>query len=301
MSNNKKITELPKWLMNFPFPPDKKEPCFLTEGRKTVSIYGSGREKIAAPVDCSTDQIIFNAWELSPGQTFQPPDIHAGDEVYYVLAGVITVVNPETGQAVEAEEGECVLIPRKTWHCSYNFTDKKVEILSPAEGQLWDEEDMKQVSDFKLKILHYKGSNNESIKDIVGVWPPKKDNISIAEEKRIVRIPRSEALNIVHGVKNETKFTFFVSNERIHVGKFVICPGKYTDPEVHKGDEALWVLKGTLEIAILDENITEDTVVKTGFMIGERERFFIPEGCKHQYFNLKSGMCEVVFMVAPTL
>ena len=32
-------------------------------------------------------------------------------------------------------------------------------------------------------------------------------------------------------------------NDRCHVGKFEIFPGRQTDSETHKGDEALMVLK----------------------------------------------------------
>jgi mannose-6-phosphate isomerase-like protein (cupin superfamily) len=115
------------------------------------------------------------------------------------------------------------------------------------------------------------------------------------------RIPPEESLILINGTENETKFRFFVSNERLHVGTFVVCPGKCSDPEVHGGDEALCVLQGSLQISLIQEHDREDAVMRDAIQVGEGEKFFIPEGISHRYFNLGSEMCEVLFIVSPTL
>lgn len=300
MSKDKNSEAVPDWLGNIPFPPDKKRPCLLREEDAKVIFYGSGKEKICATIYCSTDRILFSEWEVPPGQSFQPADIHSGDETYYVLSGELTEVDHTTGQAVQVKEGECIYIPLKTWHNAYNFTDKKLDIIAPAEGGMWVEDDLEQVSDFRWKTIRYKGENNESIKEIIGGnWPEKAEETD--SKNRLVHIPPEKALTVIHGIENETKFTFFVSNERIHLGKFVISPGKFTDPETHGGDEALWVLRGALQISIPGESEREDAVMRDACKVGEGQKFFIPEGVKHQYFNLKSEICEVLFLVSPGL
>ena len=121
------------------------------------------------------------------------------------------------------------------------------------------------------------------------------------ERDRMVVIPPNGALPVIHGTINETKFRFFVSNERLHVGTFTICPGKFSDPEAHRGDEALCVLKGSLQISLIQEHDREDAVMRDAIQVLEGQKFFIPEGTRHQYFNLNSEMCEVLFIVSPEI
>ena len=300
MSVENNSEEIPAWLGNVPFPPDKKVPCLLTDEDAKVIFFGSGNENICATVYCSTDKILFSEWEVPPGQSFQPSDIHSGDETYYVLAGELTEVDHTTGQAVQVKEGECIYIPRKTWHNAYNFTDKKLDIIAPAEGGMWAGDDLEQVSDFSLKTVRYKDENNKLIKDIVGgSWPRGNDKPD--PKNRMVRIPPENALTVIHGSENETKFTFFVSNEKIHMGKFSVCPGRFSDPETHSGDEALWVLSGELQIALGEDTEKGEAVMRDACKVGEGGKYFIPEGVSHQYFNLRSEMCEVLFLVSPGL
>jgi gentisate 1,2-dioxygenase len=237
---------------------------------------------------------------VPPGQSFQPPDIHSGDETYYIREGELTEVDHTSGQVVEVQEGEVLHIPAKTWHNAYNFTDKKLHLLNPAEGGMWVDADLEQVSDFRQKTVRYKGHKDESVHDIIGSdWPPRGP--ADRERGKMVVIPPNRALPLIHGTDNETKFRFFVSNDRLHVGTFNLCPGKFSDLEAHQGDEALCVLKGSLQISLLQEHDREDVVMRDAIQVLEGQKFFIPEGTRHQYFNLKSEMCEVLFIVSPQL
>ena len=139
----------------------------------------------------------------------------------------------------------------------------------------------------------------KTIKDFIGNWP--LDTEDARKEKRHIHIPPEKALTVVHGSENETKMTFFISNKRCHVGKIEICPGKNTDPETHKGDEILMMLKGRIQIVVLSELEDEKAVSRKAYGLEEGGRFLIPEGYKHQYFNLGLGMAEVLFTIAPDL
>ena len=300
MSGNNKSEGIPQWLGNIPFPPERKMPCVLSRENAKVIFYGSGKEKICVTIYCSTDRVLLSEWEVPPGQSFQPADIHSGDETYYILEGVLTEADHTTGQVVEVKQGGVIHIPAKTWHNAYNFTDKRLLLLNPAEGGMWVDDDLEQVSDFRLKTTRYKGHQNESVHDIIGGnWPLDADREQ--EKCRIKRIPPDETLILIHGTENETKFRFFVSNERLHVGTFVICAGKLSDPEVHGGDEALCVLQGSLQISLIQEHEREDAVMRDAIQVLAGQKFFIPEGVRHQYFNLTSEMCEVLFIISPKL
>lgn len=300
MKRSDDTENVPQWLGNVPFPPDRKTACALSRKNSKVIFYGSGKEKICVTIYCSTDRVLLSEWEVPPGQSFQPADIHSGDETYYILEGVLTEADHTTGQVVEVKQGEVIHIPAKTWHNAYNFTDKKLHLLNPAEGGMWAGDDLEQVSDFRQKTTRYKGHQNESVGDIAGgAWP--RASQGEGAKNRMRRITPEESLILIHGTENETKFRFFVSNERLHVGTFVVCPGKFSDPEVHGGDEALCVLRGTLQISLIQEQDREDAVMRDAVQVMEGEKFFIPEGVRHRYFNLCSEMCEVLFIVSPKL
>ena len=147
----------PAWAGNHPFPPDKKRPVLITSDKEVTTIYGTGRDRISPRIFISTDKILLSEWIVPPGGTFSPPDIHSGDEPYYVRKGVATIVNPETGQTLEVPEGDAVLIPAKSWHQVYNFTEQDVDIIAIIEGNMWDEADTEAVTDFTLKAKFYKG------------------------------------------------------------------------------------------------------------------------------------------------
>ena len=139
----------------------------------------------------------------------------------------------------------------------------------------------------------------KTINDYIGNWPLETEECR--KEKRHIHIPPEKALTVIHGKEQETKVTFFISNSRSHVGKLELCQGRHSDPEIHKGDEILMVLKGKLQIVILSELKDENAVSRKAYEVGESERFLIPEGYKHQYFNLGQGMTEVLFTIAPGL
>lgn len=139
----------------------------------------------------------------------------------------------------------------------------------------------------------------KTINDFIGNWPLETEEAR--KEKRHIHIPPEKALTVIHGSEHESKVTFFISNKKCHVGKIEICEGRHTDPETHKGDEIFMVLKGKVQIVILSELKDEKAVSRKAYQLEEGGRFLIPEGYKHQYFNLSSGMAEILFTIAPDL
>ena len=85
----------------------------------------------------STDRIFSAMYRIPPGGRFEPPDIHEGDEPYYILRGTLTMRNPETKQTVQIHQGEALLIPKGAWHQGYNFTDEDLLILVMIAPQIW--------------------------------------------------------------------------------------------------------------------------------------------------------------------
>jgi len=119
-------SNIPWWANKYPFPPEEKKPALIRQEDEIYSNYGKGNDRITCEIFISTDKILMSARIVPPGQSFQPPDIHTGDEPYYVLKGVASVYNPETGQLVEAKAGDAVLMPAGCWHVVYNFGEDDV-------------------------------------------------------------------------------------------------------------------------------------------------------------------------------
>jgi mannose-6-phosphate isomerase-like protein (cupin superfamily) len=149
-------SNIPWWANKFPFPPDQKKPALIRQQDEIYSNYGKGNDKMTCEIFISTDKILMSAWVVPPGQSFQPPDIHTGEEPYYVLKGVASVNNPETGQLAEAKAGDAVFMPAHCWHAVYNFGDEDMYLCAIIEGKPWTAEAMKWVEEAKLKTVGYK-------------------------------------------------------------------------------------------------------------------------------------------------
>ncbi len=139
----------------------------------------------------------------------------------------------------------------------------------------------------------------ETIKDYIGSWPLEID--AAREKKKLLVIPPEKALKVLHGRDHKNKVSFFVSTKKVHVGILTLNKGKFSDSEVHQGDEALWAIKGNIQVRILKEGEDEKAVFTKVFMVRENQKFLIPEGYRHQYFNLSKGTSEILFTIAPGL
>ena len=125
----------------YPFKPGEKQPMHLTKDKLKPFIY---TEAFPESSDLnwlvvSTEHMTVGIYQLAPGSTFDPVDIHAGDEVYYILKGTVTMMNPRLGQVEEVHCGECILMPMGAPHKAYNFTQEEARILFVIAPKIWDD------------------------------------------------------------------------------------------------------------------------------------------------------------------
>ena len=135
------MAKLPSYFGNFPHPPNEKRAFHLTTDRFKMFIY-TGNKPYSSDLNyllASTDKMTTGIYQLAPGSNFDPADIHAGDEVYYVLEGVVHLLNPETGQTERLGPGDSILIPKGVPHRGYNFADQAAVILFCIAPRIWDE------------------------------------------------------------------------------------------------------------------------------------------------------------------
>ncbi|RUM08361.1 MULTISPECIES: cupin domain-containing protein [Rhizobium] len=153
------MPKLPSYFGNFPHPPTDKKPVHLTRDAYKMFIY-TGAKPYSSDLNyllASTDQQTTGIYQLAPGSNFDPADIHAGDEVYYVLEGTVHLLNPATGQTEELVEGDAVLIPKGAWHRGYNFSDKPAVILFCIAPRIWDESGPPTAYDGPTRLYKHEG------------------------------------------------------------------------------------------------------------------------------------------------
>jgi len=136
--------------------------------------------------------------------------------------------------------------------------------------------------------------------DSLGKWPISGKEAR--KNKRLIYIPKNKMLRLIHGKKNHILVSFFVSNDYINFGTMQIPKGIYSDPEIHKGDEVLFVLEGKLSVQTYDkEKNDSSSVLNEIYEIYEGEQFLIPERIKHRYLNFSDTVVKVLFGIAPRL
>jgi quercetin dioxygenase-like cupin family protein len=133
----------------------------------------------------------------------------------------------------------------------------------------------------------------------IGKWPP--GTAEARREKLHIHIPPDKALKLIHGKDHHTRMDLFISNEQCHVGTHTIPGGKFADPETNAGDKCILVLRGKMQIRVLKAPGDEHSVSTTAWEVNAGEVFFIPEGVRHQVFNLGKGTLHYLFTVAPGL
>jgi len=130
-------------------------------------------------------------------------------------------------------------------------------------------------------------------------WP--KNITESINKKEILVISEKEALNFIHGKENQNKISFYISNDKVHIGILTLTEGKFSDAERHNGDEAIWVLQGEIQIKAWEGKDEEESVFQKCHHLKTNDKFMIPEGYKHQYFNLSSNTAKILFAISPDL
>ena len=109
----------------------------------------------------------------------------------------------------------------------------------------------------------------------LGRWPE-----AAAEEaasRTIHPIRAGDVLWRLQGQQRPLLVGLLVSTEHLTVGKIDLLPGQRSEAECHSGDEAIYVLSGTVHVRPLGES-------GPGWLeLSERDGCYLPAGTPHQY------------------
>jgi len=290
MSKTTKKT-MPDWVGNLPFSPDQKKPAIIKPEMEVSTIYGNPPHEIRVQKYVSTDKLTCGDFQVAVGGCFDPPDVHPGDEFYYLKKGTATVFNPKTGEVYHVKSGEGFLIPGGVWHQVYNFGDENVTILGTIAPAIWSDDDRGSEIKYLEKAKTYLPGTMP-----VKHWPQKNPYVS---ESGMLHIISDDCLHLLHGEQRHVLISLMVNTERMQVGKITLCGNSASEPETHNGDEMVYALEWPLVIKIVEKDSGSKSVSARSFEIEQGGKFLIPEGVEHQYFNFNEVAAVALFSVAP--
>ncbi|MBM3705751.1 MAG: cupin domain-containing protein [Actinobacteria bacterium] len=158
MAGGKNEDKMPEWMGAYPNPKEKKKPIVIRNEDKKFLIYGRGRNLDTTPLSVSTDRIGYlGEYSVPPGSYFDPPDIHPGDECYYCLEGTAHLFDPVSGDVVELNPGDALLIPKGTWHIGFNFGAIPFRLIALVVPFIWSADDMGLDVNYRGNYAFYKG------------------------------------------------------------------------------------------------------------------------------------------------
>jgi gentisate 1,2-dioxygenase len=306
------MTKISDVMGKLPFPPGQLQPKHIRKEEYIDSIYPPASPELSdlTRFIVSTDKMFVGTYQLGPGGSFNPPDLHPGDETYYILNGTLTQQNAINGQVIRAYEGESIWMPREAWHKAFNFEDEILRILFFIAPKAWDEkippDDYPHGDDIKA----YKGKHNAKYPvlssldkpykvgttDDIGRWPvPGPEGRK--DPMLFYRIREEDKLLNIYGHDDTLLVKFFVSNDLMHMGEFILPAGgkgpRLSPVDCHKGDCALFVVDGPVTVYLPE---TEEA-----FIVNVEDTMFIPEGVPYRLMNFTVKPVKAVFMIAPEL
>jgi quercetin dioxygenase-like cupin family protein len=272
--------------------PDFDGPARIPYERATRHLWGDDESgRVADWIYVSSDKIHQLVFGLPPGEAFRHSDayrtVFAADEVFYVLSGKLVLSNPESGEVHVLQTGEAAFFCRDTWHHGLNCDTASLRVLEflappPSQGTSG------AYARTRANLERPKAVQDE----LIGRWPMAQEQALRGFTMRVLRQP--DLLWRLEGEDERVLVGILASTEQLTVGKVILLPGQRSSPQVHGGDESLYVLEGTLNVRVETEG------AERLYELAPRDGFYVPEGIRHQYYNLSDARTELVFGVAPS-
>lgn len=298
----KKNNRAPHWLGNYPFKQSKRKPRVLKKkGDALLRIFGHEPHDVEVRLHVSTDKITCAEFRVQPGGYFDPPDIHSGPEIYYVLKGKATIFNPKTGFVCQADQGDFAFIREGQWHQTFNFCDEELQILTAFGRNMLPFEHGWPKLRYPGKPAYSSGIS-DALPLRLKTWQKYLANQTIRMQGEGIFVKKKdEAINLIHGEKNHVLVSLYIHTDGMQSGIVVVPARGRSDFETHKGDKVIYSLKGCVSAVIETEDQSSESVNAERYEVGSGEWMLIPQGTKHQYINYSSERVELLFTVAPKL
>ena len=123
-------------------------------------------------------------------------------------------------------------------------------------------------------------------------WPMAKVEAKRQDTMHVMR--DGDVLWRLEGDRQQVLVGILASTEHITVGVTHLMPSQHTEAQTHAGDESLYLLEGTLNVRLPENDGGRWFELKPG------DGFYMPEGVPHQYYNMTGHPARFIFGVAPS-
>lgn len=292
--------------LSCPFKPEEKRPMLIRKQDYPGKIWPPDNALTSDIVYTiiSTDTFTFGIFELAPGSSFDPWDIHPGDEAYYLLNGRLTM-RGENGVFQYLEEKDGAYIPFKAWHKAYNFEDIPMRVLYFITPRAWDENIVPEGMLTDGSAKQFKGSNEgmpdvrsviqyttarSACTDDCGSFPV--DAVKARKAPHVIyKVKDCDKMINIHGNKHPMLMKLIMSNDLGHFGEFILPAGslgpRVSEPEVHAGDAAVYCEEGPFFINLVD--------LQDSYELQPGDTFFLPAGTRYQLVNFQPKQVHAIF------
>jgi len=267
--------------------PDVTTPAVIRAGEAVEHRWGDAISgMVGDEVLLSSSRLHALIFTLAPGARFgHSPDnrtVFRADEVYLVLEGSLLAIDPELGQVVRANAGECVFFRRDTWHHGFNDGTTAVRVLElfappPAAG----------ASSEYARTRPYLETALAADDRVLGRWPMERAAIETDARLRVMRPPdhllRLEADLVVGLVASTEHLTAAIAELR---------PGGSGPVRAFGGDVCIHLTAGTVHIHVPDGD-------RTWFSAREGDTFVAPAGVAFGLVNQGSAAARMAIGAAP--
>jgi quercetin dioxygenase-like cupin family protein len=241
-----------------------------------------------------TDRIHMAMFSLPPGGLWRHSDSHksyyGADECYYLLAGELTMHNPETGDVAVLRAGEALTFRERTWHYGYNETGVETVIICTFAPVPADISSAATLAAAVPPLQEIRQGRWDLTGETGFPWTARRTGPAPAESCFRVLATR-DWLSVIQGTDRPIRVDLMVSTEKQTSGLFRLLPGVTTDAETHPGDEVAFCVSGQASVYLPDRD--------EWFELHPRDNVAIPEGVAHRWYNTSGQPAEVFFGVAP--
>jgi quercetin dioxygenase-like cupin family protein len=216
------------------------------------------------------------------GQSEDFKDVYDSDILWRVLEGVLVVLNPETGEVHRAEAGEALYFHGDIWHYGYSYGDVPVRVMefsAPSAIQAV------RYAVKKPPLTDPRYSQDE----FVGRWP---DAMAEAREQSSVRlVSKDDILWRFEGERQHILVGHMISTGFLTAGEIHLLPGQLSDLLVSPAIKTMYVLEGTLNVQLPNEESWIEAQTEDGV--------FLPADTPHRLLNFTTRPVKVLFQLVP--
>jgi len=268
------------WHHRRPFDGVEQFPCVITPGD---AAYLSSVPERSEPVwmYVSTRRVNIGTLYVEPGEWFDPGD-HPGPEPYFCVRGCLHLGNPDTADVIKIRAGDAANIPALAQHFAWNFGEEVAEVVWWVPGEMHTEEWKRKIHEgvgkwyegdpVKLNSTHDRNDGFPSHVDDLARWPPERPTKGPLDMQHL---PESTWLHMFQGTdpRRTIPVSYFFCEERLRLAHITLPKGRQTEPESGDFEKVVYVLSGTLSVAI--------TGTGNGLLARPGDMVFVPPNIAH--------------------